>query len=362
MPAPVQGQPGASAIPPNAELQQLIHQSITDAGQAPPIRESAPNSIPAPNPHPALAPQQFQQSAPQTPTPMRSAAPARNAQQDWFAAMGTGDDPDASMDFQQEQPQFAVPQQVVQPQRQPQRQVQGNQQYAIPEMGEIDALLSEIPSMEVQPQQVQPQVQQPQQQQFQQPAPPSAPSMTPEQLTEKAINELMGREYTIPEADARRLISEPETVLPRLAATVHVNAVRDIGRVVQQMLPQMINAGVQAQIGAMRAEMDFFTNYPQLRRPDFRPYVERAISFVRQSNPQATRDVVMREGATLAAHLIKSSYRQQGGQQQPNGRAPVVPFTPVAAGGGLPVPQNPQGHQSGNIFTDMGNDPNLFDF
>ncbi len=358
MPTPVQALPGASAIPPNSDLQALIQASVASAGTAPPIQQSAPMNQTIPGVQSNVTMQGPVHGQAPGPSPVSSAPPARNSQQDWFAQMGTGDDPDASEDFQ-------LPQQQPRPQdawsRPPPQQVQAQPQpHAIPELNEIDALLAGVPQQGAPQEQPQQQVQGQQPQvQPQAAAPPQ--QLDPQEMQRRAIDELMGREYAIPEADARRLISEPEAVLPRLAATVHVNAVRDFGRIAQQMLPQMIQNVVAGEIRAMRAESTFFSRYPQLAKPEFRPFVEKGISFARQQNPSATSEQLMAEGATYSAMLIKRSYRPSV-QAQPQGRAPVAPHVPAASFGGMPVPQNPNGGQSDNIFTQFANDPNLFDF
>lgn len=282
---------------------------------------------------------QPQQAARPASNGFEDGAPARGNQQDWFSGEGL-DEPQA--------PQApSAPQAPTVPQAPMPEDFSG-----------IDDLLRDLPSQGVQ---------EPQQQQVPQlsqqpsvPVPAAPPALSAEEVHTRAMNELMGREYQIPEADARRLISEPETVLPRLAAQVHLNAVRDIGQYLPQLVSQMVAQGVEQRLGAMRAEMEFFGRYPALNRPEFKPTVAKALTLTRQSNPQMDRESLMREGAVLAAHLIKSTHRRQG-PQAPQPRAVVAPYTPAASFGGAPVPQNPNG-QTDNIFSQLGSDPSLFDF
>jgi hypothetical protein len=337
--------PDQTLIPPNPEMAAMWAQNGAVLG---------PNGAPQAN-----APRPQQQGNPNIPAPSGNGGqrPPPQGQQDWFASYGAGEPTPEELSMEE-------PRHFQQP---PQQRIPGTQQ--VPQqpqndLGEIDAMLQGLPTEGAQQgvpqQQGQPQgYELPQQPQFQPQAAPQAPQISQEEAQTRAINELMGRDYAIPEADARRLISEPEAVLPRLAAQVHVNAVRDAGRLVREMLPQMVSAGVQQQLQAIRAEMEFFGNYPALNKPQFRPYVERAIAVTRQMNQQASREQVMREGAILAAQLIKGSFRQVQ-QAAPQSRAVAPPYRPAASYGGAPMPHNPQGES--NIFSDLAADPNLFDF
>lgn len=313
-----------SPIPANPDMAAMVAAATLGASQAAPPTHQPNTLIPGLNSPVTVS---------HTPQPVR----VTSSQEDWFSSAGT-DEPQAPS-----APPAPPSQQAPQ----------------LPDdFAGINELLQDLPQTGV-----------PEPQQFrQEPITPSAPvvpaavappAFDADAAQKLAIDTLMGREYAIPEADARRLISEPEQVLPRLAATVHVNAVKDIGRMVAQQLPAMIAAGVQQHLQSHRAEMEFFGKFPQLNRPEFRPTVERAISMTRQMNPSADRDTVMREGAVLAANLIRSGHRARGNVPAPPQRSGVVPYSPATPNGGVQVPMNPQ---RSNAFTDLGNDPTLFDF
>lgn len=246
------------------------------------------------------------------------------------------------------------------------------QQGAQPTYSEIDSLLDgiQIPGEVQQPgvQQVQPQGQQqpstvPPPQSVQPQVAPSAPQAAPqfdaEAAQTAAINQLMGREYALSEVDQRRLIAEPETVIPRLAAQVHVNVVRDIGARVGQIIPELVNRLVEQRLDGMKRETEFFSRYPKLGHPAFRPIVEKSLAMVKAANPQITQEQLFQEGASYAAFQIRSQYRnQQAPQAAPPMRAMQAPYVPVSPGA-PPVPMAPQ---EGNPFAALANATDLFDW
>lgn len=293
---------------------------------------------------------------------------ARNPDADFFAATGVGDEPTA-------------PEPVVPPERrepvwhpQPPKAVPPAPQapqVATPQQADdsdIESLLRDVEPMLPrvdQPGAPQPQQQQPQQQQQQPqaaPAPqaPVAPptAAAPVDAVRQAIDYLMANEYRMDDAMSRRVISEPEAVLPEIAARVHVNVVRDLGQRIGQLLPQMIEGVVQQRLAATQSEAEFFGRYPKLNRMEFKPYVAQSLQMVLQMNPGIDRETLMREGASLSAYRIRAAFRGQG-PRPPQERSVVPPYVPVPPGGGAPVPTRPSEQ---NIFTEMANDPTLLDW
>lgn len=269
-------------------------------------------------------------------------APAPTTQSDWFARAGDSSD------------EVIVPPEPITPSAPPAapplQQQPDDIEALLRDIGEPEPLAPQAPQMpEPQP------TAQPQQPQ---PMAPPAPSTDPTAQRKQAIDYLMANEYRMDDTMARRLISEPEAVLPEIAARVHVNIMGDLGRRVGELLPTMVDALVQQRLGAHSAELEFFGQYPQLNRPEFRPIVAQSLAFVRQSNPEMDRATLMREGAMLSAYRIKGM-RRQAAPPVPPTRAPVNPYVPVAPGGGAPVPMRPQ---DDNVWAQLASDPNLFDF
>lgn len=254
----------------------------------------------------------------------------------------------------------------------------GSQQPGDPSYSDIDQLLDGIPI----PGEVPAQPGQQGTQQAQQPGPgvvvPTAPQFQPQQpqtapqapagpppldaeaAQKAAIDLLMGREYALSEVDQRRLIAEPETVIPRLAAQVHVNVTRDIGSRIGQVIPQLVNRLVEQQLVGMRRETEFFSRYPKLANPAFRETVESSLSMVKAANPNITQEQLFQEGASYAAFRIRQQYQgqQRAAGGQPPVRSAVQPFVPMSPG----APSVPTAPQNSNPFAELANATDLFDW
>lgn len=169
--------------------------------------------------------------------------------------------------------------------------------------------------------------------------PPAPPTIDRDTLRTQALAQL-SQQYRLGDDDSRRMLSEPEQVLPKVAAALHVSIAEDIARNVQQLVPVLVQGQIKQALAAQRAELEFFGKYPALNKPEFRPIVEQNLRLAVQSAPDADRATVMERGARLAALEIRSKF----GVQPPQQNTPK-PFVPAMPGSGQqpqpPLPSNP---------------------
>lgn len=193
------------------------------------------------------------------------------------------------------------------------------------------------------------------------PAPVAPPANTPVDmgaLQQQAIDYLMANEYKLNDADRTQLISAPDEVLPKLAARMHVGIATHLAQQVAQAIPGMIQQHLDTHLKAQRAEMEFFGRYPKLNRAEWKPVIAESLQMIKQMNPNATREQVITEGAALAAFRINSRFSQTHTPQPPQPmRGPTPPYVPVAPGGGVAPPTNP--NQQGNVWADLAADPDF---
>ena len=173
-------------------------------------------------------------------------------------------------------------------------------------------------------------------------AAPTETQVSREQLRSQYGAQL-AQQYALGEDDARALLVEPEQILPKLAAQVHLNVLDSVLGAVMSQIPQIITS-VQAQGQASaEAEGEFFGAWPQLKDAKYKQAVYTAVATYRALNPQATRTEVVR-GAGINAmislrlplppELLQMDVAQAG--------APPATFIPAAPGsGGLPQPTRP---------------------
>ncbi len=204
----------------------------------------------------------------------------------------------------------------------------------------------------------------------QEPSQPEQPPVDPAELEAKAIDHLMSTEYALSEDDKNALISEPDTVLPRLAARMHVRMQVQTAQQLAQIIPAMIEQQLKQHTKVQGLEQSFFGQYPELNKPEYRDTVAQSLTMIRQVNPDASREEVMRDGAALAAVRLKVRL----GDARPGAPVPATPqnmplappinqqrpqpqgpFTPVQSGGAS-EPVVPTDPNQGNIFAMLAND------
>lgn len=181
---------------------------------------------------------------------------------------------------------------------------------------------------------------------------PAAPVYDAAALQRQAMDYLMANDYRLNDEDRTQLISEPDVVLPKLAARMHVGIATQLAQQVAAALPVMIQQHMETHDRARRAEMEFFGRFPKLNRPEWKPVIAESLQMVKQMNPQATREEIISKGAALAAFQIQSRYGNRNVPQVPQPpRSSQSPYVPAAPGGGAPPPTNPA--HGANVWDDL---------
>lgn len=215
------------------------------------------------------------------------------------------------------------------------------------------------PPQAVQQQQMQQQPQQPQQVQQQ---PQDAAEVDPFTLMDsvlqqgraQVIDAVADQVYKLSPEDLEGINTEPEKAIPKLLATVHVNAVQGVTRHIAQQMPAMVMGLMAAQVENTKREDAFFKAWPQLDREQHMPAIMQAGRVFKQMYPRATMtDFIRNVGAqVILAHGLHLQQPQTGQPQQvppvqPQQQqvATPPPFVPAGAGsvGGVPTQPEPRG-------------------
>lgn len=191
------------------------------------------------------------------------------------------------------------------------------------------------------------------------PPPTSAPSQpgtaTPQEYQgwrEARVSELE-KHYTLSEDESAALLTEPELVLPKLAAKVHMEVLENSMRAMQAMVPIMMQQVQQHGEIQTRARGLFASINPDLADPGYEPVILQLGTTFRQMNPTAGPEEASRAiGNLVRAALNMQAPQVQQGLPQANAPAPApVPFTPVRGGGGGQRPVT-----SGNQFEQLASE------
>lgn len=158
------------------------------------------------------------------------------------------------------------------------------------------------------------------------PQPPVAqPPLTQDQYKQRlteARNNLIShfeQAYTIPAEEATLLATEPEKVLPKMAARMLVDTYEAVIGEVKRQLPGMMQQFTQAQQTNTEAANQFFKEWPDLNKPELHETVVRAAMAYRHMNPKATPEDMRRDVGRMVTAVV-------------NGIAsPSAPVAPVSA-------------------------------
>jgi len=183
--------------------------------------------------------------------------------------------------------------------------------------------------------------------------------LTPEQIAKRQsdyqewLNEQRkGLEtvYKLDDETAEQLQTEPELVLPKLLANMHLNLQRSLLEGMQQIVPQMLEKTQKVSARERQAVDTFYGAYPELK-----PHHDKVLEIgktYRQLNPKATPQEATKAIGLLAAQML--GVELKGGKSAGQKKAtPHTPVRPAGKGGALPA----SGKKSGdNIFADLLDD------
>lgn len=163
------------------------------------------------------------------------------------------------------------------------------------------------------------------------PAPeqPPAPALTPEQIAEmeKKFDEQLIAHFAINDDDTLALQTEPEKVLPRMAAKLYKDTIATVMQQIHSQIPAMLQNYAQASTREMQAQQEFFTAWPELKEHS-QQVLQMGVMY-RQVNPKASpQEAVQRIGEmTMAALGLK-----RAAVSEPPALSQPPSFRPAGAG------------------------------
>ena len=163
---------------------------------------------------------------------------------------------------------------------------------------------------------------------------PPVPAMSAEQIVAERVRVTQEYEksYAMTEDEGSELIRSPETVLPKLAARMHVQVMETTLTIVQQMLPKLLERELGVANQAQKARADFFVSWPELDKPNFQETLQRVSNLYRANNPGASVEQFIQEVGATASMLLKVPPKSMMQEQTPV--PALVAFTPASPGGG----------------------------
>ena len=201
---------------------------------------------------------------------------------------------------------------------------------AAPPQDETPAVEAQAPE---QPQAVAPeQAQQPQPET--QPEQPQGPSQEEIAQMRGQIHESLKNVYALSDEDAEAMLTDPQSVIPNLAANLHMTVMADVHQAIRrtveqvtQQLPQTIQQTTQQQQESEKILNDFYGQWPELKGKE--DVVTQAAAMYRQMNPDAPLEQAMNDIGRQMYVLLNIPLPGQAPAQQQ--AASAVPPAPAAA-------------------------------
>lgn len=177
------------------------------------------------------------------------------------------------------------------------------------------------------------------------------------QFSDEDFQKQLQEHYKLSDEDVKALQQDPERalpeLLPKMAATLHMNVMKQYAQAMEQSLPQYVQ-GVQQQMQAQeKAANDFYSKWPELKGKD-EAEVARIVQTYRQVNPQKSVEEVI-EGAGRMAMLQFGLPLEGTGQAKQTPPKQTPPPPPAQPGGSPSAGQGEaqSSQNSGNPFADL---------
>jgi hypothetical protein len=165
---------------------------------------------------------------------------------------------------------------------------------------------------------------------------PTAPPVDYAALRAQQIQALE-KSYALPAEQATQLLTEPELVLPKLAAHLHQAVTEQVLAQIQTMLPQAVTTITAAQVRESEAKTEFYSAWPELR--GYESQVLAAGNMFRQINPTATKEVAVQAIGQLAMQALGLQRAAPSASPPPPTPKPFQPAGVGASGVRPPQPQ-----------------------
>lgn len=168
--------------------------------------------------------------------------------------------------------------------------------------------------------------------------------------------------YKLSEDEAAQALTEPEVLLPKLMAKVHMSLLEQTMQGVQAYVPQLIRQVRVSDDTEARARQEFYSYNPDLNDPKYEAAVLQAGPAFRAVHKNATREQVLVGVGNMVRSMFGLPQPQTPGTTPmaagtPAPAAPAAPFAPVrgggsAAAGSKPAPGNPFTELAESMMTD----------
>lgn len=190
--------------------------------------------------------------------------------------------------------------------------------------------------------------------------PPVVPPVSPTVVTEAPVAPVVDqaaedvrilgdleKAYSMTEEDALAFQTEPELVLPKLAAKLHMDIAKDVMNGLKSVMPEMIQQLSLRTAAEEKAKDTFYQANPDLNDPKLIPYIMQCGQLFRSVNKDAPADQAVILIGNMVRQALGMPALNQNSEVQPvqtpatsvpQTVAKPQPFSPSRGGGGAAAP------------------------
>jgi hypothetical protein len=181
-------------------------------------------------------------------------------------------------------------------------------------------------------------------------SPPEKAVSAPTGPTQEQFLEALRARYAVSSEDATALLTEPESVLPKILARAHLQMVGEALGLFQRLLPGAVQQITEARLQASKAEDMFFGRWPELKGRTAE--VVEMGKVYRQLNPKASAE----QAVEAIGAMVKSALGMPNETKAPEPAKPVA-FRPAGVGVARgPAPAAPKDPYNAFLTEMLGND------
>lgn len=168
---------------------------------------------------------------------------------------------------------------------------------------------------------------------------PAAPAFDMVKWEKEQLGDLE-KLYAISAEDAEKLNTEPELILPKLAANMHMSVTKALLTAVQDIIPVALAQHTQQVSVEQEARNSFYAVNPDLNDPKYEAAIFQVGKIFRAANPAAPREVAVKTIGDMVRQALQIAPISAPAATPAPQPAPVAkPFTPAKGGGQRAVPK-----------------------
>ena len=151
--------------------------------------------------------------------------------------------------------------------------------------------------------------------------------------------------YSMTEDEAVAFQTEPELMLPKMAANLHMQITKDVLAGIQSIIPQLIQRVQHTSVVETSAKDMFYGANPDLNKPELEEAIFQCGKLFRAVNPNAPADVAAQRIGDMVRQAMGMQKSTPANEQPVGAKTPapvqlapkIVPFSPTRGGGNAPA-------------------------